>query len=197
MVKAIIFDADGMVVIPIGGKFSEHLARDFGISTETTVEFFKNEFQKCLIGKADLKQELKKYLEEWGWQKSIDELLEYWFTSEKNVDERVISTIKELRKRGIKCYLATNQEKYRTTYFAKQMGFGKVFDAMFSSAHIGYKKPTAQFFENIIQELPDVKKEEILFWDDKEEHVRGAQQFGFQAELYRNFEDFQDMVMEL
>jgi len=35
-------------------------------------------------------------------------------------------------------YLATNQEKYRTAYLLDQMGFGRQFDGIFSSAYVGY-----------------------------------------------------------
>ncbi len=59
--KTLIFDADGMIVH--GERFSGRLAHDYGISTDTTSHFFRNEFQLCLVGKADLKQELQKHLE--------------------------------------------------------------------------------------------------------------------------------------
>jgi len=38
---------------------------------------FKNEFQPCLVGEADLKEQINPYLEKWGWKKSVDDFLEH------------------------------------------------------------------------------------------------------------------------
>ena len=42
----------------------------------------------------------------------------------------------------------------------------------------------------IFQDLENIKKEEILFWDDKAENVQGAKDFGINAELFTSFLDF-------
>ena len=148
MIKAIIFDADG-VVITNDLYFSQQLERDYGISTATTEPFFKGDFQDCLIGKADLKEKLAKHIKDWNWQGTVNDLLDYWFKCEHNVNKKLIKDIQKLRAKGIKCYLATNQEKYRTDYITKKMGFGNFLDGIFSSAHIGHTKPNKKFFEHI------------------------------------------------
>ncbi len=65
MIKAIIFDADGMIVH--GDRFSGRLAGEFNIPLDTTKLFFKDAFPDCLIGKADLKEELEKYMKQWNY----------------------------------------------------------------------------------------------------------------------------------
>lgn len=190
MIRAIIFDADG-VVISGGERFSERLAREHGIALETTASFFKNEFQQCLIGKADLREALTKHIFDWGWSGSVDELLEYWFLGESNVDERIVAAIKQLRLKGARCFLGTNQEKYRTEYFKKQIGFDEIFDGIFSSAYIGAKKPSVEFFTHILRTLQPMRTEEIFFWDDTPENVEAALHFDFQAALYETYEDFE------
>lgn len=82
------------------------------------------------------------------------------------------------------------QEFYRTNYIINEMGFKNIFERVFSSAHIGYKKPQKEFFEHIMQKLATVQKENILFWDDTLGHVNAARKFGWHAELYVSFEDF-------
>lgn len=196
MIKAIIFDADGMV-IKKGLRFSDYLEKDSGISNEITKDFFDNEFQKCLIGRADLKEELAKHIEKWGWTRSLEDLLDYWFSVENRADSDLISLIQILRKKGILCYLATNQEKYRTEYLKNVMGFTREFDEIFSSAYIGYKKPQSEFFEYVLKSLPaNLEKNEVSYWDDDEKHVEAAQQFGFQANFYTNLEDFREKVLK-
>jgi putative hydrolase of the HAD superfamily len=76
------------------------------------------------------------------------------------------------------------------------MGFGKIFDRVFSSAEIGYKKPQAEFFDSVMSEI-GFKKEKIQFWDDMEKNVLGAKDFGLDARLYAKFEDFDKQMVKL
>ena len=135
-------------------------------------------------------------MEKWGWKKSVDDFLEYWFKAEHNIDKRVTDLIEKLRLVGVKCYLATNQEKYRTEYIRNQMGLGKIFDKIFSSAEVGFKKPQSEFFDKVMNEI-GLEKNEVQFWDDTEKNILGAKDFGIDARRYRNFEEFQKEMSSL
>lgn len=190
MLKTLLFDVDG--VLAINEKpFTYYLERDYGITRETTRPLFKKIFANLLIGQIDLKEELAPHLQQWGWHKSVDEFLQYWFASEHTIDEPLVEYVQQLRQKGIPCYLATNQEQYRTTYILNEMGFANKFDGIFSSAHIGYMKPQAGFFEHVIRKMDPILPHEMLFWDDLPDNVEAARQAGIQAEVYTNFVDFQ------
>ncbi len=156
MIKAVIFDCDGVVVQ--SQRFSEYLEKQYGISRQMTSEFFENEFQKALIGKVDLKKVLVPYIKKWGWDKGVEKILEEWFTSENKVSREILLTIEKLNKKGIKTYMATNQERHRTSFIVNKMNFGKIFDKIFSSAYIGYKKPSLVFFEKVFKEIEKEQK---------------------------------------
>ncbi len=192
MIKVLIFDADGVLIN--SERFSKRLAREYGISTDKTAPFFSGIFDECLIGNADLKESITPYLNEWGWEKSVDDFLNYWFSSEHSVDIELVNEIQKYRKKGIKCFVATNQEKHRAKYMLEKMGFVDSFDNLYASAHLGCKKPSSDFYEKITKELGDVNKEEILFWDDTEENITGAIEFGINAELYVSLEDFREKM---
>ena len=195
MIKVIIFDADGVTIET--EMFSVQYQCDFGVPAEEMLPFFRGVFGKCKTGEADLKEELQPWLRKWKWEKSVDEFLEYWFKTEDHINEKIVGEVKKLRARGIKCFLATNQEKYRTNYMRKQMGFNKIFDNIFSSAEVGFKKPDKEFFQAIMKELKRLKKQEILFWDDREKNILGAKKFGFKAYIYKNFSDFKEKIYPL
>jgi putative hydrolase of the HAD superfamily len=194
MTKAVIFDTDGMVVIT--DMFSVKYCEEYKVPYENILPFFKNEFQPCLVGKADLKEQIKPYLDKWNWKKSVEEFLEYWFKAEHHIDNRVTKTISRLKKSGIKCYLATNQEIYRTNYLKNEMGFKTIFDRIFSSAEIGYKKPQAEFFDVVVKEI-GLDRNEIQFWDDTVKNVLGAKEVGLNAHLYTKFEEFESEIDNL
>lgn len=193
MIKAILFDVDD-VLIRARRMFSVNLEREYGIPIEKTSLFFNGPFKECLIGKANLKKAIEPYLKEWGWQKGVDALIEYWFKSESNIDQPLVEYIQDLRGKGMKCCLATNQESYRVEYMLHTMGFAHSFDKAYASAHLGYVKPDLEFFARVCEDLDGVKKEEILFWDNTPVNIEGAKAFGIQAELYTTFEDFKETM---
>lgn len=194
MIKVILFDVDGVLVN--GEMFSLELERKYGITYESTQPFFKGVFQECLIGAKDLKREIEPYLKQWGWPKSVQTFLDEWFAHEHNTNEELIAYIQALRVRGIRCMVATNQEKYRADYILHNMGFKDKFDQVYASAHLGSRKPEQHFFQKLVNDLGSIAKEELLFWDDSPGHIAAAKAFGIRAELYSTFEAFQEKMKQ-
>ena len=188
MIRTILFDADG-VLVTTGRKFSDHLAQDLNISLEMTAPFYNGPFKECLIGKADLKEEITPFLKGWGWDGSVDEFLSLWFKVEHQLDRPLLNYIQTLREKGIRCYVATNQEKYRSEYMKEYMGFGPLFDGVFASNEIGVCKPSAEFYTYILDNV-GTNADEVLFWDDTERNVIAAKEIGIDAELYVSYDAF-------
>lgn len=196
MRKVIIFDGDG-VVINKPMIFSRMWERDYGITIDMTIDFFKGIFQECLVGKADLKEVMTPYLAGWGWEGTMDELLKYWFEAEHYVDERVVEYITKARAQDVECYLATNQEKYRTEYMKTQMGFDALFDGIYSSADVGFKKPERDFYDAVHIALGISDEDQVVFWDDDKENVAAANDFGWQSFFFESFDDFTKKMNDL
>lgn len=197
--KAVIFDNDG-VLTNAPEMFSNRLIRERNLDKKKVDDFFINIFVPlCMRGKADLKIELAKALPKWGIKDSVDSIMMSWFESENCIDEKVKQLIIYLRKQGIKCYLATNQEKYRTEYMIQEMGFGILFDGIFSSANIGYKKPSSEFYEKMFKEISSemILKKDILYVDDEENNVDSGRKFGFNSFQYKNFKELEIKLKEL
>ena len=191
MIKAIIFDADGVLIR--GEYFYHYLQEDFGIDGEITQPFFTTIFMDCVVGKKDLRTELPPYLKEWGWKGTVDDFIDYWHKKEHNLDDELVAYIQELRSRGIMCCVATNQHKERFTYMLKEMGFEKSFDRVYASSLLGHRKPSMEFYEKLLTDL-SVPANEILFWDDRQENIDAAKELGINAELYTTFDDFKEKI---
>ena len=189
--KTIIFDADGMILL--GERFSSRYSREFNLPAEVLSRFFSEKFPACVLGKADLREELRPFLQDWRWEKSVDEFLNYWFEG-NYLNQDLLPVIADLKARGVGCCLATNQEKYRIAYLRDRLGIGQIFDRCFVSSEVGLKKPERKFFEYISRELSRIPNDEILFWDDRSENVTAAREFGFAAELYTDSITFTERV---
>ena len=176
-----MFDADGVVIQ--SEMFSHKFAEEFKVNISELDNFFTTDFQDCVIGKSDLKIVIEPWLEKWNWSKSVDEFLLYWFKSEHHVNAELIDTIHELRENRIQCILATNQEKYRLEYMKKEMGFEKIFDKIYSSSFIGFKKPDVQFYNYILADLNE-SPSNLIFYDDSPKNVESALSIGIEAYLY-------------
>src|SRR3989338_7215774 len=117
MISYILYDLDGVIITATKRLFSRALSEQFGTSYEKDMlPFFNGPFQECLVGRADLKGELLPYLERWHWPHGVDALLRFWFTHEHTLDEHLLEHVKELRGKGVRCFIATNNEEYRTDY---------------------------------------------------------------------------------
>lgn len=195
MKKIVIFDADE-VVIKREMYFSQRLARDFDIPEEKIMEFFRNEYKDCAVGKADLKKALKKYMDAWGWKGSVDDLLRYWLESEREIDEEMANEIKSLRAKGYICCLATNNEYYRTRYLTEEAGLENLFDHIFSSAEIGYLKAENGFWKYVENKL-ETDLTDIIVWDSDEKNIKKVSELGMRGFVFKGAKDFKKIMDEL
>jgi putative hydrolase of the HAD superfamily len=196
MEKVIIFDADE-VVVKREMYFSQRLAMDFNIPEEQIMQFFRNEFKDCAVGKVNLKEALEKYLPMWSWEGSVDDLLKYWFKNERELDEELVNEIKSLRAKGCICCLATNNEAYRTKYLAEEVGLGNYFDHIFSSSKIGCLKSENGFWKYVWDKLGVKDKENIVVWDSDEKIVEKVSQLGMKGFLFSGMENFRGKMNEI
>lgn len=197
MYKAVLIDADG-VVIKNHEYFSIRYKRDFGksLNEEVITSFFKNEYKLAAIGKSDLKELLKERLDKWGWKGSLDELLKYWFEGERELDENVLEVARQLRIKGIKVCLVSDNEKYRAEYLINEVGLKKYFDYTFFSCNLGYTKSDPEFFKAVIKIL-NLKPQEIVYFDDDPKNVAVAKSVGIDARVYKSFDKFIGIIDEL
>ncbi len=139
MITHLLLDCDG--VANRTHQFSDLLESEYSITKEQTLPFFQGPFADCLLGRADMMDLLPPYLEEWGWPSTPEEFTKRWFEYENDPNGEVLEEVARLRAGGVSPSLATNNEAHRVQYIREEMGFGQLFDNIFASSAIGYKKP--------------------------------------------------------
>lgn len=191
MIAAILLDADGIVIQGRERYFSSALAVEQGIDEQDVITFIKREYKDCVLGTLDLKDAVAKYLDTWKWTKSVDELLEYWFSLDGQPSEEVLRVVQRLRERGMKVYIASDHTQYRADDIMRRMGMNQYFDGSFFSCDFGHTKTETAFYEHAAQEL-GISTSEMMFWDDESENVDAAENAGVVARLYGGLDGFQD-----
>lgn len=189
MIRAVVFDDEGVVLT--GERFSMLQNEKHGLDPSIMIRFFSTKLHDALVGKSDIKEEFVNYLHNHGWQKPIDAFDRYWFDTEQKANKDIIAYVVSLRSRGIQCFLATNQEKHQVEFLRESMGLSAIFDHIFASCEMGVLKPEQDFFRQIMDFVGVFPREEVLYWDDIFSNVEKARNFGFRAEEYITFEDFQ------
>jgi len=73
----VLFDVDGVLVYP-PFRFRHYLESKHGITPEMTAPFFRGRFMECVIGQAELGNELGVYLGHWGWRGTPSNFIKLW-----------------------------------------------------------------------------------------------------------------------
>lgn len=195
-VKAALFDADGVLIVP-QKLFSHRYAEKYGLDPDSFQYFFGGDFSDAVLGKADLKDLIRKNNDIWHWDDDPQKLLNMWFEAENQVDEELLAFIKQQREGGLPVYIATIQEKHRAKYLREVM-FPGLFDGIFVSSEIGYMKKDPEYWAAVLGRLaldiPGVKPDQVIFFDDSQDSVDGANQAGLAAHLYENFEQVRKIL---
>jgi putative hydrolase of the HAD superfamily len=181
MIEAVVFDVDGVLVH--GGVFGARLSSELGLKRAALDSFWHGPFARCSLGLSDLKQEAQPFLDEWGYEGSVEHFLEAWFEADSALNAQLFDEVAHLRRRGIPCHVASNQERYRAAYLEGTMGLGARFDRLFFSCHLGVKKPATQFFQEVSSALR-LAPAGLLFFDDQQANVDAARAAGWHAEIY-------------
>jgi putative hydrolase of the HAD superfamily len=192
MTRAMLFDLDGVLLNP-QELFSEIYAKSRGYDLAPFTKFFQTEWNEFVTGKRDLKEHIENNPDLWKWDKSPEELLQFWFECQNNKNDLLIREIKRIRESGVLCYIATEQEKYRTSY-VKNKAFKYDFDGVFSTSEIGCKKNDVRFYQYIADYL-SLEPNRIIFFDDSQSKVDTAKSFGIDAYIFKNVDQVREVFI--
>ena len=180
-VQAVLSDADGVIQRALPGWLDNLGALVPGDRVDEFLDDLMLAELGPVRGEGSWQDELAKVLARWGVTTPVDEVLLNWARIE--VFPEVIAVIRELRAAGTPCYLATNQQEFRTAHMRAELGYDEVFDQAFYSCELGVAKPDPAYFEAILERIGRTAAE-TLFIDDNESNVEGAASIGLHAELF-------------
>ena len=184
-IRAIMVDVDGVLITnrdPAG--WSAQLERDLGIApADLQRRFFAVHWGDIIHGRARLHERLAAVLVELAPHVASEELVDYWFANDANVDRDLIEALRSLRGRGLQTHLATVQEHERAYYLWNDLRLREHFDGIHYSADLGCSKPDCAFFTRI-EERTGFAPGELFLIDDMIANVEAARAAGWRAEQW-------------
>lgn len=195
MVKAVILDLNGVFLE------SEYLSKRMNARYGVPVEAFVAALKEVMAvargpGCEDSFVLWKPHLVKLGLEIAREEFFDFWFSGEKPVPE-VLEYVRQLRSRGIKVLILSNNFKERTEYYRTH--FPEIFenvDKVYFSWETGFVKPDPKAYQNILDEH-SLKPEEVIYFDDSEENIEVAKSLGLHAYRYQGLQAAKDSLQNL
>ncbi|MCR5785706.1 MAG: HAD family phosphatase [Eubacterium sp.] len=102
--------------------------------------------------------------------------------------------IREIKEAGKKVYLLSNYSEYLFNQTEEdELDFIELTDGVVFSFREHYIKPEKEIYE-ILLDRYNLKAEECVFIDDKEENIEGAKALGFETILFDDFENVHEKL---
>lgn len=119
-----------------------------------------------------------------GHELAFDECKHAWLGYRKDVPQRNLDLLKELRAKGYRLILLSNTNPFMmdwalsSEFDGKGSSLNDYFDALYLSYRLGIMKPAPDFFRQVLDN-ENILPEETLFVDDGPRNVEAAGKLGF------------------
>lgn len=119
-----------------------------------------------------------------GHELTFDECKRAWLGYRKDVPQRNLDLLKELRAKGYRLILLSNTNPFMmdwalsSEFDGKGSSLNDYFDALYLSYRLGIMKPAPDFFRQVLDN-ENILPEETLFVDDGPRNVEAAGKLGF------------------
>lgn len=130
-----------------------------------------------------------------GHELTFDECRHAWLGYRKDVPQRNLDLLKELRAKGYRLILLSNTNPFMMDWAlscefdGKGSSLNDYFDALYLSYRLGIMKPAPDFFRQVLDN-ENILPEETLFVDDGPRNVEAAGKLGFMTMCPDNGSDW-------
>lgn len=188
MIKAIILDWGGVLIDdPVPG-FIAYCSKYLKVSEEEfrkAIPKFHFDFARGIISEGVFWKKVCSKLK--ISEPSIPSLLGKAFRAVYSEKSDILSIASSLKENGYKIALLSNTEVPMMNYFYEKQY--QIFDVAVFSCIEGIIKPDRRIYEITLKKL-DVRPQEAVFVDDKEENISSARKIGINTVLFKDSTQF-------
>jgi epoxide hydrolase-like predicted phosphatase len=194
VIRAVISDFGGVLTNPLMDAFTAWQKRsglafeDLGAGMARAAEKAGGEHPLFELEKGHISEhEFRRRLEaELGV--TLDGFREEYF-AHLDPNERMIGYMRELRERGLRMALLTNNIREWEPLWRSMLPVDEIFELVVDSAFVGMRKPELEIFELTLERLGDgVRGEQCVFVDDVEVNCEAARSLGMRAVRFESNE---------
>lgn len=171
-------------------SFVELLAKELGVTLELAQEINKAHYSTMdikYIAEEDFIATLKKDLD-YDAPSDIYSYFSRAYATQVRPNTEFLNFLDEVRSCGIKTAVLSNTIAiYKQIQEDAGISQKNGFDPMLYSWEVEMRKPDTGIFKLALKKL-DAEPNEVIFIDDKGEHLQGARQVGFRTLLFENTE---------
>ena len=185
-VKAIIFDLGG-VILNINYQKTITQFKNLGVITDDS--YFSKNFQTDVFNQIETgkisEEEFLLELQKKNTAISIKKLKNAWNAMLLDLPHKRIDLLKKI-KETFSIYLLSNTNAIHIAEFKRQLGpdlyheFYNLFDKIYYSHEIGFRKPDPKAFHIILEENK-LATDEVFFIDDSIQHIKAAKKIGIKT----------------
>lgn len=156
------------------------------------ISYGKN-FKKCLLGEISVSKYIntlknKKCFEDIKYILEKDNLEKSYPLLKDNFEY-----IKDLKKRGYRLFLLTNITEDSYNYIKNIINLEDIFEGGVYSYQENLAKPNHEIY-NLLFNRFNLKKEETVFFDDKEKNVIAAKECGIKSFIFKSIQDIENNI---
>lgn len=197
VIKNIVFDLGGVIMTL---DPAEALRRFKALGLSDTERYLDSYTQSGIFGNLeegkitaeDFRSKLSSLT---GHELTFDECKHAWLGYRKDVPQRNLDLLKELRAKGYRLILLSNTNPFMmdwalsSEFDGKGSSLNDYFDALYLSYRLGIMKPAPDFFRQVLDN-ENILPEETLFVDDGPRNVEAAGKLGFMTMCPDNGSDW-------
>lgn len=181
MIKAFLFDYDGVITAGSqDGTPALRLAKNLGIPPERAAEWIVSIWTPYSTGLLSDEAVWKEIEIQYGMP-ITNEQRNIWYTWEELKPlPQMIELVKQLKSKGYIVGLLSNVLPV-TAQLIRENGGYSYFDFLVLSCEVGARKPDQKVYEIALAQLEGIPASEVVFLDDREPCVIGAEKLGITA----------------
>jgi len=178
MIKAIVFDYGGVITSGgAGNELAVRLAQDLDISVDQASELTFGPWPEYIKGRIDEEEYWRRVETQYGHSIPSNKRMIWNTWGHMSPRDEMLDFVKQLKSQGYTVGLLSNVIP-NTEKDIRAHGVYDLFQPCILSCQVGFAKPEPAIYQVLLQQLPGIEAEEIIFVDDQERCLKPARELG-------------------
>lgn len=190
MIKNIILDIGGVMFDDSNANIEKLLGRECSKLCKIA---HSNGFKKSLLGEMTVSEHIEELKSEEEYEDLKYVLSKENLSKSYPIMQENFDYIMSLRDKGYKLYILSNITEDSYHYINDLIDFSASFDGGVYSYQEHMVKPNPDIY-NLVIDRYGLKKEETVFFDDREKNVIAANELGIKSYVFKNISDIEDVI---